>query len=118
MYFGNLVGRRYYVELDGRHFLNRFGHNVISFVQYGDVNWKWGITNVLVEPTGPAMTLTKGVMDTGSYGQGIDGMSDADGQVHVDFMDPVSVMSLVNDPGVEPLAGEVRSRLERVLAAL
>ena len=43
---------------------------------------------------------------------------DADGRVHVDFMDPVSVMSLVNDPGVEPLAGEVRSRLERVLAAL
>ena len=43
---------------------------------------------------------------------------DAEGRIHVDFMDPVSVMSLVNDPGVEPLAGEVRSRLERVLAAL
>ena len=43
---------------------------------------------------------------------------DADGQVHVDFMDPVSVMSLVNDPGVEPLASDVRGRLERVLAAL
>jgi uncharacterized protein (DUF302 family) len=43
---------------------------------------------------------------------------DADGEVHVDFMDPVSVMSLVNDPGVEPLANEVRGRLERVLAAL
>jgi uncharacterized protein (DUF302 family) len=43
---------------------------------------------------------------------------DADGQVHVDFMDPVSVMSLVNDPGVEPLANDVRTRLERVLEAL
>jgi uncharacterized protein (DUF302 family) len=43
---------------------------------------------------------------------------DADGKVHVDFMDPVSVMSLVNDPGVEPLAKDVRTRLERVLAAL
>ncbi len=43
---------------------------------------------------------------------------DAEGRVHVDFMDPVSVMSLVNDPGVVPLAGEVKSRLERVLAAL
>jgi uncharacterized protein (DUF302 family) len=43
---------------------------------------------------------------------------DAEGQVHVDFMDPVSVMSLVNDPGVEPLANDVRTRLERVLAAL
>ncbi len=43
---------------------------------------------------------------------------DANGRVHVDFMDPVSVMSLVNDPQVEPLASEVRGRLERVLDAL
>ena len=43
---------------------------------------------------------------------------DASGKVHVDFMDPVSVMSLVDDPGVEPLANDVKTRLERVLAAL
>jgi uncharacterized protein (DUF302 family) len=43
---------------------------------------------------------------------------DATGAVHVDFMDPVSVMSLVNDPGVEPLANDVRERLERVLAEI
>jgi uncharacterized protein (DUF302 family) len=43
---------------------------------------------------------------------------DAEGQVHVDFMDPVSVMSLVRDPGVEPLANEVKGRLQRVLEAL
>ena len=43
---------------------------------------------------------------------------DTDGAVHVDFMDPVSVMSLVNDPGVIPLATEVRERLERVRDAL
>ena len=43
---------------------------------------------------------------------------DADGKVHVDFMDPVSVMSLVNDPGVVPLANDVRGRLERVCDAL
>jgi uncharacterized protein (DUF302 family) len=43
---------------------------------------------------------------------------DAAGAVHVDFMDPVSVLSLVDDPGVEPLARDVRERLERVLAAL
>ena len=41
-----------------------------------------------------------------------------DGRVHVDFMDPVSVLSLVNDPGVEPLATDVRARLERVLEAI
>jgi uncharacterized protein (DUF302 family) len=43
---------------------------------------------------------------------------DKDGKVHVDFMDPVSVMSLVNDPGVVPLANDVKGRLQRVLAAL
>jgi len=43
---------------------------------------------------------------------------DADGKVHVDFMDPVSVLSLVNDPGVTPLASQVKERLQRVLAAL
>jgi uncharacterized protein (DUF302 family) len=43
---------------------------------------------------------------------------DDDGGVHVSFMDPKSVLSLVGDPEVEPLAGEVRSRLERVLAML
>ena len=43
---------------------------------------------------------------------------DAEGQVHVDFMDPVSVMSLVGDPGVEPLANEVKGRLQRVMDAL
>ena len=43
---------------------------------------------------------------------------DAEDKVHVDFMDPASVLSLVDDPGVEPLAADVKSRLQRVLAAL
>jgi len=43
---------------------------------------------------------------------------DEDGTVHVSFMDPKAVLSLVDNPGVEPLAGEVKARLERVLAAL
>ncbi|MDJ0812816.1 MAG: DUF302 domain-containing protein [Woeseiaceae bacterium] len=41
-----------------------------------------------------------------------------DGAVNVSFMDPESVLSLVDHPGVEPLASEVRARLERVLAEL
>ena len=40
------------------------------------------------------------------------------GQVSVGFMDPKAVMGLVENPGVEPLAGEVREKLERVLDAL
>jgi len=43
---------------------------------------------------------------------------DDEGTVFVSFMDPQSVLSLVDDPGVEPLAAEVRTRLERVLAAV
>ncbi len=43
---------------------------------------------------------------------------DGEGRVFVSFMDPQSVLSLVDHPGVEPLAGEVKSRLERVLATL
>jgi uncharacterized protein (DUF302 family) len=43
---------------------------------------------------------------------------DKDGKVHVDFMDPESVLSLVGDPAVKPLASEVKQRLERVRDAL
>ena len=43
---------------------------------------------------------------------------DAAGKVHVDFMDPASVLSLVDHPGVAPLAAEVKDKLQRVLAAL
>ncbi|HSM28819.1 MAG TPA: DUF302 domain-containing protein [Thioalkalivibrio sp.] len=39
---------------------------------------------------------------------------EANGDVTVGFMDPVSVLGLVDREGVEDLAGEVRTRLERV----
>ena len=41
-----------------------------------------------------------------------------DGKVRVSFMDPGAVLGLVDNPDVEPLAAEVKTRLERVLAAL
>ena len=40
------------------------------------------------------------------------------GQVHVSFMDPGSVLGLVDNPDVIPLAAQVKEKLERVLAAL
>ena len=43
---------------------------------------------------------------------------DENGQVHVSFMDPESVLSLVDHPHVVPLAAEVKSKLQRVLEAL
>lgn len=43
---------------------------------------------------------------------------DEAGAVSVSFMDPQSVLSLVDNPDVEPLAAEVKAKLERVLEAL
>ena len=43
---------------------------------------------------------------------------DEEGLVHVDFMDPGAVLGLVDDPRVDPLAGQVKQKLESVLAAL
>ena len=43
---------------------------------------------------------------------------DADGLVHVGFMDPGAVLGLVNDPRVDPLAQQVKHKLENVLSAL
>ena len=43
---------------------------------------------------------------------------DDDGQVSVGFMDPGAVLGLVDDPRVDPLAGQVKQKLENVLAAL
>ena len=40
------------------------------------------------------------------------------GKVRVDFMDPASVLGLVDDERVVPLAGQVREKLEKVLQAL
>ena len=43
---------------------------------------------------------------------------DAQGNTRVEFMDPNAVLTLVDRPEVTALASEVRSRLERVLAAV
>jgi uncharacterized protein (DUF302 family) len=41
-----------------------------------------------------------------------------DGRVRVDFMDPLAVLGLVDDARVEPLAGQVRAKLEKVLEVI
>ncbi len=43
---------------------------------------------------------------------------DADGRVHVVFMDPQAVLGMVARPEIETLGGEVRSRLQRVADSL
>ena len=43
---------------------------------------------------------------------------DEQGQVYVEFMDPGAVLGLVNDPAVDPLASQVKQKLESVMAAL
>lgn len=44
--------------------------------------------------------------------------ADRAGAVHVEILDPTAMFRLIDKPGVEPLATEVRQRLDRVLAAL
>lgn len=41
-----------------------------------------------------------------------------DGKVTVSFMDPQAVLDLVQEPGIHDLAGEVKSKLEKVMAGL
>jgi uncharacterized protein (DUF302 family) len=43
---------------------------------------------------------------------------ETNGEATIAFMDPQAVLGLVNQPGVDQLAGEVRARLERVRDAL
>jgi uncharacterized protein (DUF302 family) len=43
---------------------------------------------------------------------------DPSGSVRVEFMDPSAVLDLVDRPEIAQLVGEVRQRLERVMAAL
>ena len=43
---------------------------------------------------------------------------DEQGKVHVSFMDPGAVLGLVEDARVDPLAEQVKQKLEDVLAAL
>lgn len=43
---------------------------------------------------------------------------DEQDQVHVSFMDPGAVLGMVNNPQVDPLADQVKAKLERVMAAL
>jgi uncharacterized protein (DUF302 family) len=40
------------------------------------------------------------------------------GAVHVEFMDPVAVLTLVDKPGIAEIAHDVRERLSRVMAAV
>lgn len=40
------------------------------------------------------------------------------GAVFVEFMDPEAVLGLVGRPELEPIASEVRARLQRVMAAV
>jgi len=43
---------------------------------------------------------------------------DASGHVHVEMLDPIALFELTGRADVEPLAREVRSRLDRALAAV
>jgi len=43
---------------------------------------------------------------------------DEGGAVHVELMDPIPVLSMVESPDIAPVATEIRQRLQRVMAAV
>jgi len=66
------------------------------------------------------LTLSTISQDRSSFVQATVGMVrvDAAGKTVVEIMDPRAVLQLVERPEIAAIAGEVRSRLERVLASL
>ncbi len=40
------------------------------------------------------------------------------GRVHVEFLDPTAIMDMVDNPGVDALADDVRRKLERIMHVL
>jgi uncharacterized protein (DUF302 family) len=42
----------------------------------------------------------------------------AEGKVRVEFMDPAAVLTMVQAPGIEELAGDVRGKLMKVMEAI
>lgn len=62
------------------------GENTVAFMQTGNPNWKWGVTNLLLSEVSIAdIILTTGVTDDGEYGNKYNGAMDADGEVTAAF---------------------------------
>ena len=64
--------------------------NIISFVQNLDVNFTWGVTDILLDKDLPVVpvssfSLALGVEETGSHGNNFNGSTDADGIVSASF---------------------------------
>ena len=57
------------------------GVNEITFSQTGPTYWKWGVTDLLIEPVDPAPDLALNQTNTGSYGNKFNGVFEPDGQV-------------------------------------
>ena len=63
------------------------GENTITFRQTYDPSYVWGVTDILLveAPLVPEFALTRGVTETGAYGNRFMGQSDADGRVVASF---------------------------------
>lgn len=61
------------------------GDNVVTFMQTGSPNFLWGIKNLELQADAPVAHLELNQIETGDYGQGIEGASEPDGQVDFTF---------------------------------
>ncbi len=58
---------------------------VVTLVQT-DPSWWWGVSDLLVDaPSAPDVSLTRGVEESGAYGNGWQGLSDPDGRLSLGF---------------------------------
>jgi hypothetical protein len=62
--------------------------------------------------------LQQGVRTMSRYRLGKTTALGFDGVVHVEFMDPDAVLGLAGRPEVAPVAQEIRTKLQRVLAGI
>ncbi|WP_146347404.1 hypothetical protein [Falsiphaeobacter marinintestinus] len=99
------------------------GQNTITFKQADNVNFAWGVTNVMFdtpevveEPVDtPVANLTQGVADAGTYGNRYDGQSDDDGLISYTFDGIGGDVELTFDGFDFDQAGEVELYLNGTL---
>ena len=72
------------------------GTNTLEFVQTRDINYKWGVTDILLKEAAPPedIALTLGVAETGEFGNKYNGQTDADGVVQTSFVNTSSDLDL------------------------
>jgi uncharacterized protein (DUF302 family) len=88
-------------------FRNKIGHPIPPYVILGACDPRVASQAVAAEPSIGLLLPCNVVV-----------REDAAGAVHVEVLDPEAMFALVDQPGVGPLAADVRARLARAIEAI